>query len=356
MTRGFFLTLALCILVLAPRNHYAFTPVHSTHLETKTTTRKSLSSLQVDVSGRNVDIDSVMDEMEAALRAADEALASPPPPPKPKEEDFDIDGLLGDAEAALQAAEEVLQQPKPKAVQEALLKQQQTPKKPMNYMTKRRISRPLIPDQDITVDQLLQAPPEEPAVNVPAVASQSRTPSEEQEILASTLGGIVTGIVLGVAVFEVIPDLDMYVDYSIPPIIASFVFGIAYYTSASIEGSNGAIVRSIVGKPMQVIGNGILDTIAAIGNSMTSAAQRQVEKTTNNIKSIPGRAADNIKGLPGRAADAASRKATEVVQDIKSTPGRVANDTKRKVVETVDSVKKRVDNVLPKYNNRDEEE
>jgi hypothetical protein len=422
MARQSFLMLALGVFALAPRSHYAFTPIHPTH----PTTATPLAAKNIDVSGRNVDINDVMDETEAALRAAEESLASPPPPKEkeaPKELDLDIDELLGEAEDALQAAEEALQQPKPKVVQDALQKKQEQqppppPKnKPMNYMPKKRLSkplvpeelqltmerleaagdalqkqqqqqtpdkpqerqltltmerleemraqaliryksgqRPLIPDQDLTVEQLLQvAPPiEEPAVNVPtAVALPPRTPNEEQEILASTLGGIVTGIVLGVAAFQVVPDLDMYIDYSIPPIIASVVFGIAYYTSASIEGSNGAFVRSIVGKPMQAIGNGILGTIAAIGNAMTSAAQRQVDKATNDIKAIPGRAADDIKAIPGRAADAASRQATKVVQDMKATPGRVAEDTKRKFTETVDSVKKRV---LPKKNKRGEEE
>jgi hypothetical protein len=292
----------------------------SLYLAKKKPQQQQQPKKDIDVTGRDFDINDVMDETEAALRAAEEALTpSPPPAPEKKaqEFDFDIDGLLGDAEEALQAAEEALQQPKPKVVQAA------------------------------AADNV--------NVNVPA-DSQVRTPKEEQEILASTLGGIVTGIFLGVAAFEVFPDLDMDVDLSIPPIIASVVFGIAYYTSASKNGSNGAFVRSIVGKPMQAIGNGILGTIAATGNAMTSAAQRQVEK-----------AAQDIKAIPGRAADAASRKATEVVEDIKATPGRVVDGTRRKVVETVDSVKKEVDDavsitkravekVLPKKNKQQDGE
>lgn len=131
--------------------------------------------------------------------------------------------------------------------------------------------------------------------------------SEITEILASTLGGLLVGTVLGtVATFQ-LSDLELMrlgagtfesnaIQLAIPVIVGTSLGGITGFVG-SLQGSGtSAITRNILGVPGKALAS-------AIVNSIQDAATRQVEKTANEIKSIPGNIANYAVQQAAQKAD-----------------------------------------------------
>jgi len=122
---------------------------------------------------------------------------------------------------------------------------------------------------------------------------------EVTEVLSSTLGGILLGSLLGsVATFK-LSDFDLLsfgaadfsanaIQFSIPVISGVVLGGIAGFIGSLQENTAGMVVRNVLGVPTRALAS-------AIVSSIQEAARRQVEKTTNEIKSIPSNVANSAK-------------------------------------------------------------
>ena len=120
---------------------------------------------------------------------------------------------------------------------------------------------------------------------------------EVTEILSSTLGGILLGSLLGSYATFSLSDIDLLSPESfssdilelVIPIIACIVLGgITGFAGSMQENSAGIIVRNVLGVPTRALAS-------AIVGSIQDAARRQVEKTANDIKSIPSNVANSAK-------------------------------------------------------------
>ena len=288
---------------------------------------RQLSSLAVlkKENNRNIDISNVMDEMEEALKAAEVALTNVEQEKKKAQQGGsnqqtldEIDYVVQEAMVALEAAEEALQG-RPSSISG-------------------RSTAAVIPSKRTT--RAVEEPSKPP--------KRGLTLEEEKQQVASVIGGVVTGIALGVLASIAIPDLDLILDPTIPPMLGAAILGVTFYAAAANEGTVGSIVRTAVGGSVQVVGNAALNGIQAAADGMTSAAQRQVEKTTNEIKAIPTKVGNEIKTIPGKVVGSAAQLASEVADELKATPGRVAESTKRAVNSAVEKAKDSTKNAVEK--------
>eukprot|EP00533_Pseudo-nitzschia_delicatissima_P014642 CAMPEP_0197274962 /NCGR_PEP_ID=MMETSP1432-20130617/13343_1 /TAXON_ID=44447 /ORGANISM="Pseudo-nitzschia delicatissima, Strain UNC1205" /LENGTH=332 /DNA_ID=CAMNT_0042740825 /DNA_START=176 /DNA_END=1174 /DNA_ORIENTATION=+ len=122
---------------------------------------------------------------------------------------------------------------------------------------------------------------------------------EVTEILSSTLGGILMGLVLGLFVsFQLsgIGLLGIRAEFFSEDVlqlaagsISGGILGGTFGFAGSLQDNTvGIIVRNVLGVPAKALSS-------AIVGSIQDGIRRQVEKTTNGIKSIPGNVAESAK-------------------------------------------------------------
>ena len=122
---------------------------------------------------------------------------------------------------------------------------------------------------------------------------------EVTEILSSTLGGILMGLVLGLFVsFQLsgIGLLGIRAEFFSEDVlqlaagsISGGILGGTFGFAGSLQDNTvGIIVRNVLGVPAKALSS-------AIVGSIQDGIRRQVEKTTNEIKSIPGNVAESAK-------------------------------------------------------------
>ncbi len=122
---------------------------------------------------------------------------------------------------------------------------------------------------------------------------------EVTEILSSTLGGILLGLVLGFFVsFQLsgIGILGIRAEFFSEDVlqlaagsISGGILGGSFGFAGSLQDNTvGIIVRNVLGVPAKALSS-------AIVGSIQDGIRRQVEKTTNEIKSIPSNVAESAK-------------------------------------------------------------
>jgi hypothetical protein len=142
---------------------------------------------------------------------------------------------------------------------------------------------------------------------------EDKTSVEVTEILSSTLGGILLGSLLGsVATFK-LSDLGVLsfddVQFTIPIIAGVVVGGIVGFAGSLQDNTAGMIVRNVLGVPTKALAS-------AIVNNIQEAARRQVEKTTNELKSIPSNVAKEAKLAVDMAIESAIESAIEKLKKL----------------------------------------
>ena len=186
------------------------------------------------------------------------------------------------------------------------------------------------------------APPPMPKLQLnkePTEPSRSLTPDEEKLAVASGLGGLFVGALVGVLIDFEYPNIDLTMSPILPPIFSAIVVSTVGYAFGGSEGGLGKVVRALFGGPTVFVGSVITSAIdAAIDNAVTSA-KNKVKETTDEIVAIPGKIADEIVATPGRVADAAVETATEIAEEIKATPGKVADAAVETATEIADEIK-----------------
>lgn len=134
---------------------------------------------------------------------------------------------------------------------------------------------------------------------------ERKTSTEPIEIVSSTLGGILLGSLLGS-----FADVDVFsfgsADFSsntlqfVIPIIAGVILGgTAGFAGSLQDNAAGVIVRNALGVPTKALASVVMTNIE-------QAVYRQMERTTNDIKSIPSNVANSAKN-----------KATETAKEAK---------------------------------------
>lgn len=235
----------------------------------KTKTRKSRTAIYSKINNfKDIAIDDVLLEAENALKLAQTSLvddnsdateASKAPQRISDFKDINIDSVLLEAENALKVAENSIVDDEKGGAESELGKVFAT-------------------TQD----------------SVPFVDIEDKVSVDVTEIVSSTLGGILLGSILGsVCSFKLFDTgvLDFSAngaEFSIPIATGVFLGGVAGFTGSSQDSQLGVVVRSVLGAPTKALAS-------AMVNSIQESARRQVEKTTNDIKSIPSNVADAAK-------------------------------------------------------------
>lgn len=184
------------------------------------------------------------------------------------EDEFDVDDILLEAETALQAAETSLSSP---TQQESSPTQQQE-----------------------------SSPVYQSAVDA----------------IASATGGVLVGGLLGCLLDVSIPDLDMLVSSLVPPTLLAFIFGVIGFASGFATTSTASNIRKVLGDPVK-----------ALSTSLGLIAKRQVEKSANEVKSIPKKLASSV-----------AKKAEDTVDEIARLPSRVATAAKERATVAADEL------------------
>jgi len=160
-----------------------------------------------------------------------------------------------------------------------------------------------------------------PSNNKEVVTNSKEDITSFTKILASTIGGILLGLLLGsMAAFEMSELYTAFttpVVFAIPILVGISLGGIIGFTGSTQDGVTGIIIRNVLGVPVQALALAIVDYIQL-------AVTRQVEKTTNNIKAIPS-----------DLANSAQEKAVQT-----------ANNLKDNVMMTVESALEKIKKVL----------
>jgi len=218
---------------------------------------------------KDINIDDVLFEAESALNAAQSSLVDSGAKDTEIKADFkdiNIDDVLLEAENALSAA--------------------QTSLGDDNGATK-----PNGDDLETLKDKL--------RASVLSGDSEGKASVEVTEILSSTLGGILLGSVLGSVVAFQLSDLGLLsigsesfsadiLQFAAPTIAGVVLGGITGFAGSLQDNALGIIVRNVLGVPTKALAS-------AIVGSIQEAVRRQVEKTTNEIKSIPSNVANSAK-------------------------------------------------------------
>ena len=142
---------------------------------------------------------------------------------------------------------------------------------------------------------------------------EDKTSVEVTEILSSTLGGILLGSLLGSAATFKLSDMGMLsfddIQFTIPIIAGVISGGIVGFAGSLQENTAGTIVRNVLGVPTKAIASTIV-------NNIQEAARRQVEKTTNELKSIPSNMAKEAKLAVDMAIESAIESAIEKLKKL----------------------------------------
>lgn len=244
---------------------------------------------------KDVNIDEVLLEAENALKVAQTSLVNDDIDVKEKTKGLKrktefkkilIDDVLLEAENALEIAQTSLVD---------------------GDATKKNWSDELESTKDTLLDSLLSDDIER------------KTPAEPTEILSSTLGGILLGSLLGSFAALKLSDFAILsfgaADFPpntllfVIPIIAGVILGgTAGFAGSLQDNTAGIIVRTVLGVPTRTLA-------LVIMTNVEQAAQRQVERTTNDIKSISSNVANSAKN---KAAQKAKEAELEVDMAIES--------------------------------------
>lgn len=227
---------------------------------------------------KDIDIDDVLLEAENALNAAQSSLGDDSGG-SPKEvdlkaefKDINIDDVLLEAENALSLAQTSLGDDDVVVVVDSATKTKD--------------------DDAGTLKDKLRA-------SVLSDDADGKASVEVTEILSSTLGGILLGSLLGsVAAFQ-LSDLGLLsispesfsadiLQFAAPTIAGVVLGGVTGFAGSLQDNALGVIVRNVLGVPAKALAS-------AIVGSIQEAVRRQVEKTTNEIKSIPSNVANSAK-------------------------------------------------------------
>lgn len=168
------------------------------------------------------------------------------------------------------------------------------------------------------------------------------------DVLASTMGGVLWGSLLGSILAFQRPDLrlDWYT-----PVLAGLLLG-SVGLAGSLLGEDrvaGGVVRGAFGAPTLALVNAVAGSVLGLLDSARQAARRKVESTASDIKAIPGKIAgsaqrraaettDEIRALPGRIVTSAQRRAAETTDEIRAIPGRIATSAQQRALEVADEV------------------
>ncbi len=222
---------------------------------------------------KDINIDDVLLEAESALNAAQSSLVDSGAKDTEIKADFkeiNIDDVLLEAENALSAAQTSLGDDDDDATK-----------------TKG--------DDLETLKDKLRA-------SVLSDDAEGKASVEVTQILSSTLGGILLGSLLGsVAAFQ-LSDLGLLsigsigsesfsadvLRFAAPTIAGVVLGGITGFAGSLQDNALGIVVRNVLGVPTKALAS-------AIVGSIQEAVRRQVEKTTNEIKSIPSNVANSAK-------------------------------------------------------------
>eukprot|EP00980_Cylindrotheca_fusiformis_P015452 scaffold4343_cov144-Cylindrotheca_fusiformis.AAC.30 len=134
--------------------------------------------------------------------------------------------------------------------------------------------------------------------------------------IASATGGVLLGSLLGFLLYVSIPDMDMLVSSLLLPIMLAFIFGTVGFASGFSTTNTSSQIRTVLGDPVK-----------ALLTSLGLIAKRQVEKSANEVKSIPGKVAKTV-----------TKKAEDTVDEIAQVPSRVATAAKAKAGLAIDEL------------------
>lgn len=120
------------------------------------------------------------------------------------------------------------------------------------------------------------------------------------EILSSTIGGILLGVVLGsvaafkifefepLVLFDTAASASNALEFSVPIVTGASLGGVAGFAGSLQDGATGIVARNVLGVPVKALASAI------VGN-IQQAAREQVEKTTKGLRAIPSNVANTAK-------------------------------------------------------------
>ena len=112
-------------------------------------------------------------------------------------------------------------------------------------------------------------------IEKPKKPSRSLTPDEQKLAVASGVGGLVAGALLGVLVDVENPNIDLIMSPILPPVIGAVFVSTFGFALGGSDGGFGSVIRTTLGGPTVAVGNLISSIIEAIiSNAVTSAKNK----------------------------------------------------------------------------------
>mmetsp|Transcript_119558 Transcript_119558/g.178616 ORF Transcript_119558/g.178616 Transcript_119558/m.178616 type:complete len:322 (-) Transcript_119558:298-1263(-) len=148
-----------------------------------------------------------------------------------------------------------------------------------------------------------------------------------QDVISTSMGGVVLGASLGALASYQISSIDMLVDPGIPSIILAVIFGAVGAAGALVDTQEGKIIKMLLGTPTTAAVTALTSLLTSFLEALGLAAKRKVEET-----------ASEIKAMPARVANSAKEKAKQTADEIKNMPNTVGNAAKEKAAETIEDV------------------
>jgi hypothetical protein len=235
--------------------------------------------------------------------------------------EINIDDVLREAEAALKAAENSLDDGQDKA---------ETASLSSSFLGSSGVSTN--DDDSLTQQQ------------------QQQSEKDLTDIIASAMGGILFGLLLG-SFFSFQPSASIVTStletvfgddiprFFVVPILTAIVFGVAGLIGSLQDNSVGIITRSLFAFPVLTLVSAILEGFESFVESTQQAARQQVENAANDIKALPGKIANSAQQTTKRAVESA-------VEEVTSIPRKAKEKVVESSIQAVDTVKSSVNSVV----------
>jgi hypothetical protein len=168
----------------------------------------------------------------------------------------------------------------------------------------------------------------------PTTVPVTRSNQEEQEIVASGVGGASWGLVLGGAALMQHTHLALTMEPSMVLPLFAAACGAASVSLSSMEGVGGQIARAVLGTPTRNMGLMMKQALNDAIDSMVSKAQHEREHAKDQIIALPSLMVRRIQDIGKALADASAKKIEETVQESISLPSKLAKAISLKFKET----------------------
>jgi hypothetical protein len=245
--------------------------------------------------------------------------------------EFDIEDILSEAEDALKIAESSLEKQNSSTVG-------------ASTTTKRSTS---------TKSSAMQYPPATTSTTSSPRPTIALDAERLKNTVATTMGGVLFGSILGsIATFQ-FPDLASALDDGdifILPLVGAISLGAVGAMGGSQDSAVGKVTRGILGAP-----------ILRLVTSLQSAVARRVQKTADDIQALPQSIADaaqqrvqssvasaveGVTSLPRKARDRVVQSGVQAAESVKSSVASAVEEVTSIPRQAVDTVK----SLLPKAN------